>query len=227
MKPIATCYICESRETSREHAPPLCIFPGESILGRNLRKNLITVPSCDLHNSKKSKDDEFFRATLLLATAKDSRAASLLFFQKLMKAARRRPHAYRSFFEEQGTISGTNLPVVRLSRTRFDHCVDHLVRALCFHATGAKWHHPIIVASPRFFGDFESGQVIPHQTSLDAIAVSREFLAQVPLVGENPEIFRYRLRYEHEAQILAFACQFYDLFEVFAYSSRGGGAVAA
>jgi hypothetical protein len=218
--------MCESRETSREHAPPLCIFPGEPTLGRNVRKDLITVPSCDQHNSKKSNDDEFFRATLLLATAQDSRAASQLFFQKLMRAARRRPHAYRSFFRKQGTLAGMDQPVVRLSRPRFNSCVDHLVRALCFHATGAKWQHRIMVASPSFFGGFESGQVIPHQPSLDAIDLSRAYLAQEPIGGENPEIFKYRLRCDMEAQTLAFAGQFYEIFEVFAYSSRNPGGAA-
>lgn len=56
------CYACDSSPTSREHVPPKCLFPTE--LGVNLRKNLITVPSCDVHNGKKSDDDEFLLASL-------------------------------------------------------------------------------------------------------------------------------------------------------------------
>lgn len=57
-----SCYACDRLATSREHVPPKCLFPTE--LGVNLRKNLITVPSCEVHNQKKSDDDEFLLASL-------------------------------------------------------------------------------------------------------------------------------------------------------------------
>ena len=57
----ATCYMCTSAATSVEHVPPRCLFPEQKDLpiGVDLRKQLITVPSCDIHNSRKSKDDEY------------------------------------------------------------------------------------------------------------------------------------------------------------------------
>ncbi|MGR1188897.1 hypothetical protein [Vibrio parahaemolyticus] len=61
-KKVETCYACDEISTSREHVPPKCLFPTE--LGVNYRKGLITVPSCDLHNGKKSDDDEFLLASL-------------------------------------------------------------------------------------------------------------------------------------------------------------------
>lgn len=61
-KIITSCYACDSSSTSREHVPPKCLFPTE--LGVNLRKNLITVPSCEKHNGEKSDDDEFLLASL-------------------------------------------------------------------------------------------------------------------------------------------------------------------
>lgn len=52
--------MCDQPATSREHVPPACLFPEEKDIRTSLfRNNLITVPSCDLHNSKKSTDDEF------------------------------------------------------------------------------------------------------------------------------------------------------------------------
>lgn len=52
------CYACENEATSVEHTPPKCIFPQlKDFPHKNLRRNLITVPSCDRHNSAKSKDD--------------------------------------------------------------------------------------------------------------------------------------------------------------------------
>ena len=54
-----TCYMCEELATSVEHIPPQCLFPEQKDLpdGIDLRKQLLTVPSCDKHNSKKSQDD--------------------------------------------------------------------------------------------------------------------------------------------------------------------------
>src|ERR1700733_6530786 len=59
------CYYCGRPATSREHVPPECIFPEKKdSSGKDYRKNLITVPSCDEHNLHKSKDDEFLMANV-------------------------------------------------------------------------------------------------------------------------------------------------------------------
>jgi len=62
------CYWCGGIATSLEHIPPKCIFPEkkdiDKIFNQSFRDELITVPSCDLHNSKKSKDDEYFLVCL-------------------------------------------------------------------------------------------------------------------------------------------------------------------
>ncbi len=60
-----SCYYCGAKATSREHVPPLAIFPQQKDFdGIDFRSNLITVPSCEIHNQKKSNDDEFLMACL-------------------------------------------------------------------------------------------------------------------------------------------------------------------
>ena len=56
--------MCEKPATSREHVPPSCFFPEFKDLGADYRRNLITVPSCDDHNLKKSMDDEYILAVV-------------------------------------------------------------------------------------------------------------------------------------------------------------------
>src|SRR5438876_341492 len=57
--------MCSSVATSREHVPPKNLFPEASdIGGKSYRVNLITVPSCDEHNTQKSHDDEFLMVSL-------------------------------------------------------------------------------------------------------------------------------------------------------------------
>ena len=59
------CYICGAPATSKEHVPPQCLFPEKKDIGtEKFRKDLITVPSCELHNTNKSKDDEFLMDAL-------------------------------------------------------------------------------------------------------------------------------------------------------------------
>lgn len=58
------CYMCEKSSTSAEHVPPKCLFPEFKDAKKNLRVNLITVPSCDEHNGKKSHDDEFLMVSI-------------------------------------------------------------------------------------------------------------------------------------------------------------------
>src|SRR5262245_21903855 len=56
-----SCYACGRLGTSREHVPPLCVFPEATDVadGQDYRKNLLRVWSCDEHNLKKSADDEY------------------------------------------------------------------------------------------------------------------------------------------------------------------------
>lgn len=96
MKPenIATCYMCAATATSREHAPPRCLFPEFKEVAVDLRKNLITVPSCDRHNSEKSKDDEFLRSVIVMMIGNNA-FAEHVFMRKFLAAVRRAPGAHQ------------------------------------------------------------------------------------------------------------------------------------
>jgi hypothetical protein len=61
------CYFCNNPPTSREHVPPKNIFPeGKDVPnGKDYRANLITVPSCDLHNGAKSGDDTYLMMVIV------------------------------------------------------------------------------------------------------------------------------------------------------------------
>lgn len=62
--PQEQCYMCNEAATSVEHVPPKCLFPEIKDSGVDLRVNLITVPSCEKHNRKKSHDDEFLMVSI-------------------------------------------------------------------------------------------------------------------------------------------------------------------
>ena len=65
----ASCYMCDQPSTSAEHVPPKCLFPEKKDLpeGVDLRKQLITVPACYVHNTRKSKNDEYLLFCLVMS----------------------------------------------------------------------------------------------------------------------------------------------------------------
>ncbi len=215
MRKTATCYMCDAPKTSREHAPPLCIFPEELVCGGDLRKNLITVPSCDAHNSLKSEDDEFLRATLTMAAGRNA-AGTALFFAKTLKAVRRRPETYRPMFTDKGPVLAGQGRALKLDKSRLDRCIDHLVRAIIFHAYRTKWLKPMDVFSPSLFSGIESGKPVAHEPTTMIVEMIRSFLGSTPVRGNNPQVFKYRLRFDRDEEVFAFAGIFYDAFEVFA-----------
>jgi len=84
------CYKCNDIATSREHVPPICLFPeAKDVSGLNFRKDLITVPSCDKHNSKKSHDDEFLMVSIA-GIVGNNLVGYLQFQTKVSRAIRRK-----------------------------------------------------------------------------------------------------------------------------------------
>jgi hypothetical protein len=214
-----TCYMCDSVETSREHVPPVCFFPNAQEIGRDLRRNLITVPSCDRHNSLKAKDDEYLRAVIVM-TAAHNKVGQHQFVRKLLPAVARRPNAYKSFFEDKGTVAKGKDRALQINRKRFNNCIDHLARAIFFNTFECKWQLPISIVSPNLFSGIHCDQIVPHQPTEIAVETSRQFLSGEPVRGENPEVFKYRVRYYEADESYAFAAIFYDCFEVYSFSSR-------
>jgi hypothetical protein len=98
---MKACYMCEAPKTSDEHVPPKCLFPEQkdSPDGKDYRKNLITVPSCDIHNSAKSQEDEYF--LMYMATnAFANQAASLHQNTKLLRTLDYNPRVWAMFLEQ-------------------------------------------------------------------------------------------------------------------------------
>jgi hypothetical protein len=60
---------------------------------------------------------------------------------------------------------------------------------------------------------------VRHQPTEDATSVIRDFLKGEIIKGQNPEVFKYRLRYDEANRMYAFAAIFYDFFEVYSLSS--------
>ena len=196
---MATCYMCSAEATSKEHVPPKCLFPEAKDLGPgvDLRKNLITVPSCDVHNSDKSKDDEYLLFGLTLNILNNG--AALTHFQtKVLRALNRNPGLLNAFAKVQQPViavkaDGTaiNSLMVEIDNKRFISALDHVAQGVYYHKYQRRLiGHCSILPDFMLFGDAEEGVQLNEQNSL-VVSIAKPVFDSRPEEGSNPEIFSY------------------------------------
>jgi hypothetical protein len=211
MSPKDRCYACGQPATSSEHVPPKCIFLELKDAGVDYRKQLITVPSCDVHNSQKSKDDEFLLLALAVYFGNNS-AGNDHFFQKVMRAVRRAPIAFQKLIDESFPVAAPAGAGVALAfdRERFDREMEMIVRALYFHYTGSILSLPVTVESPVFLVR-QGAELIADSAAAAISQAVRGFIGPgTPSEGANPDIFQYRFRHEPKDDIFAVEMKFYE-----------------
>jgi hypothetical protein len=194
--------MCGLPSTSVEHVPPRCLFPERKDLpdGVDLRKQLITVPSCDEHNLNTSKDDEYLLYVLLMNLA-NNKYAERHFNTKIIRAIQRNPSV-------MALISKYNIPVItenietgerndslafKVDVTRVNSSINKIGRAIHFHKFGEKWHGDISVHSNFLLSLENDNSPITNSyiENLDASACQL-FLNQEHY-GCNPQIFSYQV----------------------------------
>jgi hypothetical protein len=216
-----TCYMCERETTSDEHVPPKCLFPEQKDLpeGFDFRKNLITVPSCEEHNSKKSTDDEYL-LFLLLSAAQGNGDKQRHFDTKLLRTLKRAPHILETFLKDMRPIriqteneeieSGA---AFRVDVPRFENIVKHMAMGIYFNHYKRKWSGGF-----RMFTNGIFDMTSPHASEVNktisevASTISRAFGAEAEY-GENGNIFSYKLYSEGEERHAIFMT-FYEDFEI-------------
>ena len=196
-----TCYKCDEPATSKEHVPPRCLFPKQkdSIAKLNLRKNLITVPSCDMHNSHKSKDDEYL-FFVLVSTVNGNKVSSNLFQKTLIRAFQRKPHVYKSFFtpnkeiflqNDQGIFQktlGINIDV-----PRFNRIIEQVASALLFHHYQTKWisGHVRVLSNILLDTTTQEMETI-NRTIASGTERIKNTVHYLKATGENSLVFEYK-----------------------------------
>ncbi|MGC6777365.1 hypothetical protein ACP0IR_02510 [Pseudomonas aeruginosa] len=134
-----TCYMCQEPPTSVEHVPPKCLFPEKKDIGEDLRKSLITVPSCDKHNGQKSKDDEFLMISLAGIIGNNS-IGYQHYTGKIHRALKRSAYKLldKVFLKKQFTIIEHNNKFIEILWGTPDHkrlldCFEHIALGIYRH----------------------------------------------------------------------------------------------
>ena len=191
-----TCYICDMEATSREHVPPLCLFPEpKDVQGLNFRKELITVPSCDLHNAKKTTDDEF----LMVSIAGIIGNNFLGYFHSKTKVDRALRRKSKDFINKaiikNATLKDINLngkkyPILygNPDFERFIKCFENIAYGLYFHEHNVSFKGEIKMLLGFINYNDENTQTL---TKFIKERFELEDL-RLEIKGENPKVFKYQ-----------------------------------
>lgn len=216
-----SCYFCEKAATSAEHVPPACLFPEQKDLddGVDYRRNLITVPSCDEHNSQKSKDDEYVQLILVNGYF-NNKAGQDHFKSKLFRALSRRPALLATLYAgaEPVTVDGVPTVAVTVDRERFIRAMERIVQGLCVKFSGERWQKDFMIQTPALLATDEpdADQVNSLVTGLcNSIVGCLEGIAKQ---GENPDIFWCQLLIDKPKDRMLCRMVFYGGFDIFAVS---------
>lgn len=199
---FSICYMCAAPATSDEHVPPRCLFPAQKDIpsGVDLRKQLISVPSCDAHNGKKSKDDEYLLLALLMNISNNQTAQNHA-LTKVRRSVKRNPSLMRRFSKMQRAVhvpdtwTGQIYPTVAIQteEKRLKTSLEMVGRALYRHHFQTSWQGSVS-AYPHFLVWLtEANARELNKPNAEMEATAEKLVQAEPMHGENPEVFCYQV----------------------------------
>ena len=189
---MTNCFACDRPATSVDHVPPRCFFLKQKDMPRgnaDARKNLITVPACDEHNGRYSKDDELASYVLVL-THKANRMGEEQFLTKGLRAITGRKGLVASVFKKIEVFQlpdGTEIPTMQFDAERVNRVMERVARGLFFHDFGHRW-----ACELRVFADGPLMSDLSPSPYRQVIRRLEPTFIHSPRKGMNPSIFWYQ-----------------------------------
>ena len=215
------CYKCGKEATNREHIPPICLFPKNTDIKRyNFRKDLITVPSCDKHNTLKSDDDEFLMFSLSSLIVNNP-IGEFHHYTKVSRALKRK----NDQFIEKEVLRNRKVKKVQLkdgnhtliaignpNYKRLTRCFRLIAYGLFYHEFKQSFQGQIKVLIG--FIDYTDKNEQTFKQFIKRRFELEDKLMQ-PLKGNNPEVFTYQFHSPDEYGIHGLRTTFYGASEVY------------
>ena len=192
----ATCYRCPAPASSREHCPPRALFP------RGHRHNLLTVPSCEEHNGRKSQDDEYL--AYVVAVHHQSNAFAEDCQKRLFRAITRRPSLGKKIFHDISPVEleGVETGAFSVDMGRLNRGLEAIVAGLYFRDQGRPMRHVPRVHTDAFYWKDDKSALV-RDPDMDALqAIVDQGLQSAPLKSENPDVFWYRSMYQPDGRFV-------------------------
>lgn len=193
------CYWCSEAASSREHVPPKCLFP-EAAFGTNYRNQLITVPSCDLHNIAKSSDDEYLFCVLTFNIL-NNHIGNKQAQSKVIRALKRSQALTAQVMaglrqvtvEEIATKKIDSTLALKIDNRRIENALEHISRGVYFHHFGISWNGRVRVF-PEFLVILDSLHALERNTRFQSLRDSANNLFdRTKHHGTNPDVFYYQV----------------------------------
>jgi hypothetical protein len=204
-----TCYMCECIATSKEHAPPKCIFPEKNDAGGvDYRKNLIKVPSCDKHNTEKSTDDEYLMYVLPTSIAANNTGTNQ-FLTKVQRAIDRNPslavnlskNAQRVIVHDTEKDAWFEAPAIQIDLERVHKVIEMNARAIFYNLRNEKFLGSIEVYT-NFSLQLDAPEINDMHEKL--FSMSECLLQNSELRGENQDVFAYKIERDGDIELIEF-----------------------
>lgn len=191
--------------TTREHAPALGFFP------KNQRIQLITVPSCSVHNHDKQDDDTFIRNLICM----QNKSNPVLIELASTKVIRSLEYDNRQMLELADSQIG-NTPLFVVDETRVDQYFTMLSYAIFRHDFQRNYLGEWFILENFLFRDITDRP----PESLDLFANILNYVKQIPFLQietKNPEVFCYYRHIRTDGKVL-YRFQFYSDNIIYAYT---------
>jgi len=210
--------MCDRDAISSEHVPPKNLFPEQKDVGEDYRKHLITVPSCEIHNGAKSKDDEFLMVSLAGIFGNNSIGYSHK-FTKVNRAIRRTSNKLldRAFIKRKHYHLKRDNVFLEIIWGTPDHkrlinCFEHIAYGLHYHHLQKRFKGEIKVILGYLHSEDEGNnnfvQFIKDRVSID--------LKDIAQYGANKDIFYYQFSNPDEYGIYMVHMRFYGGIDIYA-----------
>ncbi len=213
-----TCYMCDKIATTPEHVPPKCIFPEVKDLGIDYRKSLITVPSCDDHNMRKSKDDEYIMLAVTCNIINNEVAMSQI-NSKIKRAWERNPNLAELLLRVNRPVevNGILTTAFKVDTQRFKRSLEWIARGLYYNQYKKNWSEKIGIESPAML--FLEGEHAPKTNMIFSQigAGVNHVLEDLPKIGDNPDVFWCQMLHDKPKELLI-NMMFFGGFQVWAFS---------
>jgi len=204
---LQCCYNCGAPATTQEHAPPLCFFPVGYSSG------LVTVPSCDDHNTKLSLDVEYVRN--VICGQQDTNLVAARVLETAEKSYNKNPKLFnRTFSDVRGVIiDGEETGAFSIELPRFKRVMRAIAFAMYYNDFGRRNEGDFDVFSTSLYSRSQLYHDAP-----DGYENLRSILKETPFKSmpvPQPKVFKYGMSRPGEGQI-HYRFEFYEAFVVYA-----------
>ncbi|MCY6958427.1 hypothetical protein [Clostridium brassicae] len=163
-----------------------------NILKQSYRDNLITVPSCDKHNSKKAHNDEYLMACLSGRVGNNS-VAYIHNKTKVKRALERNTSLYKIEKDDVLKIANKSFPIqcVTVDNLRLIQSFEAIARALYYYEKNKIFIGECTMVSDIFI-DCNDKRSAYYMKQMIALIEKEQISWETKVKGSNRDVFAYQ-----------------------------------